>query len=335
MPEVTLFVSIDTEEDDWFASDRPVTVENIRRLPRFVRFLDSLGARPTFLVTHQVASVERSAQVIREVAGADGVEIGAHLHPWNTPPIGSTFDSSRTMLANLSFERQLAKLVTLTDTLGELLGNRPISFRAGRYGLNADTVRALLECGYAVDASVTPFTDWRPVDDGPNLDGAPLACYRIDGTRDVRQPSASGLVEVPLSIGFNRRPFAFWKKIHDKLATPGLKPLRLLGIAGRSGLLKRLLLSPEFATASEMLALSRQLLAEGTRHLQLWLHSPSLTPGLTPYTSNAGDVDRLYGAIESYLERLSGICRIRFATLAETRQLLSRTVPAASSNANA
>ena len=323
MPDrVLMVVSIDTEEDNWYRSRERVTCENIHELERQATFFDRLGVRPTYFTTYQVAMAPAAAGVIRDV-GARG-EIAAHLHPWNTPPLTEAFTPHNSMLKNLPEALQRAKLQTLTAALQEVSGAQPRAFRGGRYGLGSNTVAALLECGFEVDSSITPFVSWEEFDDGPSFVGAPLDVYRLAPGRDVTQPAAGGeIVEIPLSCGFNRNPFRVWGRVRRALDAAALRPLHLAGIAARTGLCKRIVLSPELASAAEMLTLSRRLLERGVRHLQLTWHSPSLLPGLGPFTLTPADVQRLYAAVEDYLDRLSSITPFTFVTVSEAAALLA------------
>jgi hypothetical protein len=305
---VLVVVSIDTEEDNWFRNRDQVTCGNIAELRRQDRFFERLGVRPTYFTSYQVAIDRAASDVMREVGGRG--EIAAHLHPWNTPPLTEAVVPRNSMLKNLPQELQLAKLQTLTAALEAAFGIRPRSFRAGRYGLGQETVAALVRCGYLVDSSVTPFVSWEDMDDGPDFVNAPLTIYRLSPDRPVTQPAADGeVVEVPLSCGFGRGPFTLWGRVDRALDRPGLRRLRRL--------CKRTVLSPELASAAEMLTLSRRLLERGARHLHLSWHSPSLMPGLSPFAVTAADVDRLYARVERYLERLAGIAALSFVTVGE------------------
>ena len=104
-------------------------------------------------------------------------------------------------------------------------------------------------------------------------------------------------------------------------ATP-FRWFHLAGLAAHSGLVKRLALCPELASAADMLTLSRRLLEHGVRHLHLSWHSPSLQPGLSPFCATSADVARLYASVEQYLEALAGITRLKFATVSEAAALL-------------
>lgn len=305
---VLVIVSIDTEEDNWYRSRQRVTCKNIAELRRQERFFDRLGVRPTYFTSYQVAIDRAAANVVREVSARG--EIAAHLHPWNTPPLTESVLPRNSMLKNLPAELQLAKLQTLTAALETAFGTRPRSFRAGRYGLGQGTVAALVQCGYQVDSSVTPFVSWEDMDDGPTFISAPPTVYRLSPDQDVSQPAEHGeVIEVPLSCGFGRRSFGLWGRVDRALDKPGLRRLR--------SLCKRTVLSPELASAADMLTLSRRLLERGVRHLHLSWHSPSLRPGLSPFAATAADVDRLYASVERYLERLSGIAPLSFVTVGE------------------
>jgi len=312
-----LIVSIDTEEDDWRPRRDGVTVENIRELPRLDALFQGLGVRATYFTTYQVAIRDWAAAILRELHGG-GAELGAHLHPWNTPPLDEPFAARNTMLNNLPAALQRAKIERLTATLREACGGRPMAFRAGRYGLGPETVTALIGCGYRVDSSVTPFMSWKEYDDGPTFVGAPLHAYRLAGDADVRIPQPAGpLVELPMSVGYSRPPSRVWAGVYRALSAPALRALHLRGIAWRAGIVKRIALSPETDSVPDMLTLSRRLMDAGVRHLHLFLHSPSLRPGLSPFAPDRAGVERMYHSIATYVERLARLTPLRLVTVSE------------------
>ena len=321
--ETVVVVSIDTEEDDWNRSRSGVAVENILEIPRLGAFLDRLGVRATYFTTYQVAIAPRAAQALRDVCAAGTAEIGAHLHPWNTPPLTEDFVPRNSMTKNLPPSLQLAKIQQLTNVLREVFGTVPRAFRAGRYGLGSETIGALINTGYQVDSSVGPFINLETMDDGPNFVGAPLDAYRLGWGRDPRQPYPNGeLLEIPLSYGFSRGPFSFWDPARRLLERAPFRWLRLAGIADRLGIIKRLALCPELASVADMLTLSRRLLEHGVRHLHVSWHSPTLKPGLSPFAATAADVARLYASLEAYFDGLSRLTNVKFATVTEAAALL-------------
>ena len=162
-------------------------------------------------------------------------------------------------------------------------------------------------------------------DDGPNFLGAPMDAYRLAPDRDVRDPAPDGggpLLEVPLSYGFSRGPFRFWDPVRRLFETAPFRWFHLAGIAARTGLVNRLVLSPELASVREMLTLSRRLLEHGVRHLHVTWHSPTLVPGLSPFARTAGDVSRLYATITDFVEGLARLTPFRSVTVSEASTLL-------------
>lgn len=321
--DVLLIVSVDTEEDNWERARRDITVANIRQLPRLDRLFERLGVRATYFTTYQVAIDREAAGIVRGLRATGRVEVGAHLHPWNTPPLDEAFEPRNSMLLNLPQSLQLAKLRRLTEALTEAIGERPAAFRAGRWGLGPSTVRALIACGYLIDSSVTPFQTWEATAGGPSHVGAPLHAYRLDGRGDARVPAAAGpLLEIPVSSAYSRRPWQLWGRVHRVMAHRWMRPFRLAAIAAGFGLLRPVALSPETDTLADMLALSRLLIDAGVHHLHLYFHSPSLVPGLSPFTATAGAVDRLYATIARYIEGLSAVTPLAFATIGEAAATL-------------
>ncbi|HEV8400328.1 MAG TPA: hypothetical protein VGQ18_10895 [Gemmatimonadales bacterium] len=321
--QTIVVVSIDTEEDNWNRSRTDVAVENIFEVRRLARFLGGLGVRPTYFTTYQVAIDARAAQTLRDACDDGTAEIGAHLHPWNTPPLTEAFVPRNSMTRNLPAALQLAKIQQLTATLENTFGTRPRAFRAGRYGLGPETVSALLCCGYVVDSSVSPFINLTAMDDGPNFIGAPMDVYRLGWGADPRRPNPKGaLIEVPLSYGFSRRPFEFWDPTRRLLERAPFRWFHLAGLADRARIVKRLVLCPELASVPDMLLLSRRLLEQGVRHLHVSWHSPTLKPGLSPFARTAKDVTRLYVALEAYVDGLSRLTTVKFATVSEAAALL-------------
>jgi hypothetical protein len=227
------------------------------------------------------------------------------------------------MLLNLPQQLQIAKLRRLTEALTQAVGARPVAFRAGRWALGPSTVRALIECGYDIDGSVTPFQSWEALE-GPSHVGAPLDAYRLDGRGDPRVPVSAGpLLEIPVSWAYTRRPWAVWGRLHRWALHRAWRPLRLAGIAARLGVVKPVALSPETDTVPDMLTLTRRLIEDGVRHLHLFLHSPSLLPGSSPFAPTAAAVERIYTTIARYVEALVAANRVSFATISEAAPTLA------------
>lgn len=288
-------------------------------VPALEAFFRTLGVRATYLITWQVATDPWTSGLMRDIHLSGFAEIGTHLHPWNNPPMDEPFEARNTMLCNLPGVLQREKLLRLTDAVTAVRsGAPPVSFRAGRWGFGRETAAALIDCGYHVDSSVTPFTSWAEYQ-GPSFDGAPTHMYALGASYEVTRPDPAGpIVEVPLTVGFNRRPFPTWGRIARTLQSGVLRRLRAPGIAYRTGLLRRITMSPETTSAAEMLTLARHALDEGAPSVNLTFHSQSMTPGLSPFVRSVIDRERLVGRVKDFVEGLAGFASVTPSTLSET-----------------
>jgi hypothetical protein len=328
VPETLVIVSVDTEPDNWVPTREEETLENIRELPRFQTHCDALGVPVTYFTAYPVAATPWSAGVLRDLASGRA-EVAAHLHPWDTPPIDEPFVPRNTMLCNLDIGLQRAKLASLTHAIEAAVGVRPTSFRAGRFGLGRETTQVLIEQGYRADSSVTPWVSWERMDAGPNYVGAPLGPYTLDGTTHPREAVIGGqLIEVPVSSGYLRWPFNRAHQMREVLSSGWRRSLPLAGIASRLGLARRIILSPETDSTRDMLRLARLLVAHDVPHLSVFLHSPSLRPGLSPFARTWSEVARLYRSLAELVEGLHRFMSPSFATLdAASTRLAKHLVP--------
>ena len=323
----TLFVmTIDTEEEwDWasgWSTSRP-SVTNIRQIPRFQELCSRLGVYTTYFVNHAVLDNPDSRSIVLDLAGRAGIEVGMHIHPWNTPPVvGSGAVAAReSFIHNLPADLIRAKLAS-TFELFSKCGLKPTSFRGGRYSSGGVIHEFLRDHVFMADSSVLPFSSWQD-------DGAPD--YRARGPQPVRHsPRHKGdapFWEIPLTLGFTRGPDVFWSKYFDLAGSRWLRPLRLNGIADRIGLVSRVWLNFENPQGRKMLALLERLRSEDkhTFHLCFTMHSSSFLVGGNPYTSSPADVDRIFHRIEEVFETVAGWANFRPATVSGIAQALEET----------
>ena len=205
-----LLVGIDTEGDNQWdaAARRDQKFENIYALPRLHELFARHGARPTYVITHPVAADTRSGEVLRALLGRGDCEVGAHHHAWETPPCTEDDVRRHPYAAWLPRQQFEAQLTSLTDAIAAACGERPVSYRSGRFGFSADHVSALESAGYLVESSVAPlFYEGHKAEGalrGPDFVEAPLRPYFLAYDSATRAGS-SNLLEVPVSAALNRR----------------------------------------------------------------------------------------------------------------------------------
>jgi hypothetical protein len=162
-------------------------------------------------------------------------------------------------------------------------------FKAGRYGLGPHTAKALQRLGYLIDASVVPHTSFASVD-GPDFTDFDNQAYWFG------DPDAP-LLELPVTTGYCGYLRSHGKVLYPALNTPLGKACRLGGVAARSGALERIRLTPEGVDTAANKRLMSTLVRAGTQVLTLTYHSPSLTPGNTPYVQSASELRSFLTAI--------------------------------------
>jgi hypothetical protein len=294
-----VLVGVDTEADDqWSAAGRQaLSVRNAERLGALQQLFDALGVRPTYLVTHEMASRAESAAVLRGLFSGGRCEIGAHLHPWSSPPFRPEDQDGRYphQLPTALLRRQLTEL---TETIEGAMGRRPTSYRAGRHGFDERSLVILEELGYTVDTSVDPLFNERRKG-GPTFAGAPLRPYRPD-YRDVRRPGGARILEIPVSAATAPR----LPKPLERLYT-SLPPIPYRGALKRVGL-RAVWLRPSYTALPDMLAFASRLGAEGVPCFNLLFHSSELLPGGSPYTPDQRSVDRFLDHLRRVLEHRTG-----------------------------
>ena len=297
----TLFV--DTEEEfDWRLplnrDSRSVTA--IAAMPAAHRLLVERGVAATFLVDHPIASSPRAVDAIKQCLADGRSAVGTQLHPWVNPPFDEEVTGPNSFTGNLPNALQAAKLAELTQTIETAFGARPRAYRAGRYGVGADTFAMLEAEGYRLDTSLRPAYDYSP-EQGPDFSAVPNHAFR-----------AGGIVALPFTTVFTGALRGRGMSLYRALG--GIPKGR--GVAARLHLLSRVSLTPEDMPLSDALEAIRIAAGEGLRVLNFAFHSPSVEPGHTPYVRDAADLAafwRWWDEVLALLDRLG----IRNASLGE------------------
>ena len=328
-----LLLSIDVEEDmpDWRILD-PVQVTNVQALPRLAGMCRELGVRPTYLCNHPVATDPEARATIASLAAEGGCEVGTHIHAWNTPPYLGVTGRDGDERAHTYYQFELdesacrAKLERVHAAVTELAGEAPTSFRAGRFGIDATSMRALVDLGYRVDTSITPLVDHSP-DGGPDFRHAPRFPYRPDAA-DVARPGGLPIVEIPVSIATTRKLPGALQRAYVRL--PRVTRLRGLLSADYLGLVDFAWLYPVRFELELMQRAADVLVAQGSPVLNVFLHSSELAPGVSGRIRTPEDVDACLGRLRALLAHCIERHGARPATLREAGDELAPALGLAS-----
>ena len=309
-------VTIDTEIDssDW----KPKllwSLKNIRAIPKLQNLFKKYNVRPTYLITYPIAKDKQSVNMFEEFLKKGEIEIGAHLHPWTTPPFSSEKEKIKLGYPHHSF-LELEKLKMLTQTIENSFGKKPCSYRAGRYGFDEESLSFLKKLGYLVDTSISPNLNWS-FDKGPNFsDFFETKPYFLN-SQDIKKSGESSVLEIPISIIVNRNLPIFFKKIYNNL------PFKLKYVFKKTGILKTLWLRPSVSSFEEMKAVCDFLLVEGNSVLNMMFHSNEIIAGTSPYIQTEKDSEEFFNKLAKILDYLINQKKLESKTLSELYNLYS------------
>lgn len=311
--------TVDTEPDNVWRDFRSQSLANIDGLGRFQRFVTERGVAPTYLITHSVVTDARAARVLHELRDIGPLEIGTHLHAWETPPfLTSQHDQNHQVFAHeLPSEHVHAKLEALTRLIRNELG-QPVSYRAGRFGFNASHIRILESLGYIVDSSITPLADRRrgrglPLElggkGGRDYRSAPLDPYHPSYENDLT-PGSATLLEIPVTVGPTRRggPLVSAYRYGPDLLQ------RLLRKAGLSDLIIASVPEIKWPLLESMI---RTAIADGHRTITFILHSSETMVGGAPWIQTEDQLEGFYDRLGRCINLLSSYADARFMTLGD------------------
>ena len=275
---------VDTEEEfDW---DAPFSrtghgVTALRGMAEGQAFFARAGMRPIYVTDYPVLECDAAVAMMAQWVADGEADVGAHLHPWVTPPHIEDVTAANSYVGFLPEAMERAKLEALCARIEACFGSRPLAYRAGRYGVGPNSARLLEEAGFRLDSSVRSRFDYS-AQHGPDFRDLPLHPYWAGPGRS--------LIELPLStafVGGLRRVGArlYWR-------AQAMRPLA--GALARAGLLARVPLTPEGVSAAEAVTAIDALIEEGARVINISFHSPTLEPGHTPYVRDAADLSAFY-----------------------------------------
>ncbi|MDE2595923.1 MAG: polysaccharide deacetylase family protein [Sphingomonadales bacterium] len=277
-------VTVDTEEEfDWRKPlDRSGhSLDTIPRLAKFQQFCEGFGVVPAYLVDYPIASSPRAAEVLREPVMAGRADIGVQLHPWVNPPHDEEVNEFNSFAGNLPAELERAKFGKLRDMIAQAFGKAPLIYRAGRYGVGPETAAILRDGGIAIDTSVRARFDYSSTG-GPNFRDFPIRPWWI-GAR-------GGLMELPLTTVY----WGMLRQLGHWLYPALWRIPQVRGLLARVGMLERIPLTPEGVTVEEAIRGIDIAIDEGLPVLVFSFHSPSLSPGFTPYVRSEAELDQFY-----------------------------------------
>lgn len=286
---------VDTEEEfDWDApfdrASRSVTITDA--MERGQACFATAGVRPLYVTDYPVIDDPRAGPMLARWVAEGQADVGAHCHPWVNPPHVEDVTAAHSFAGNLPEAWERAKITALRDRIAQVTGRAPLAFRAGRYGVGANSGAILRDLGFRVDSSIRSRFNYA-AHHGPDFSAMPLRPYRAgpDGM----------LIELPLSTAFVGRLHRWGDQLQPVIDGQGLGA----GLLARSGMVQRIPLTPEGVDVTEAIRAIDRLLDDGLRLLMFSFHSPTLAPGHTPYVRDEADLKGFYRWWDAVLAHLS------------------------------
>jgi len=321
-PNVLFVLTIDTEEEWRWDEEFPqhnCSVQNVKKLPAFQTFCESLGIRPTYFVDYAVANDEQGSAILREFVNRKKAEVGAHLHPWCNPPYFGKTTEAESHVINLPEEQVVQKLDELHRVINEKIGVTPRSFRSGRWGMKGKTLELLVSRGITVDSSVYPFYE----NEFFHCKGAPVTPYYPSFENALVPGEQQNIMELPVTAGFNVADFSKADRIHSRLSKPPFSTLRTVGLLWHTKILKKIYLSPELSDTKSMIELSDTCLGKHHNVIHMYLHSSSLIDGVTGLLKVDNAYELICSRISRFLAHLEAKANVSYCTISEAATRLT------------
>jgi len=215
-----------------------------------------------------------------------------HLHVWDTPPI-HILDGAKCKPYLIEYPSDIMaeKVKTITYKLENSFHVKMRSHRVGRWAINEEYERLLIENGCSVDCSVTPGISWEKqkgaIDGGSNYLHTAHNPYYLD--------SESRLLEVPMTI---RR-----MRVMGQNYGGGCKGV--IRFARDYLIGKPIWMRPSICTDTEMYSLLEYVKSEDSNYLEFMMHSSEFVPGGSPYYSTDGDIQALFYQLDMLFEMIA------------------------------
>lgn len=295
---------VDTEEEfDWNApfSRDGHAVTALAGMANGHAFFQAAGVKPIYVTDYPVVDSDAAAAMMAQWVADGAADVGAHLHPWVNPPHVEEVTAANSYAGFLPEALERAKLETLCQRIAERFGQRPIVYRAGRYGVGHHSARLLEEAGFSLDSSVRSRFDYSG-QYGPDFRRLPINPYWAGPT--------CSLMELPLSTAF----VGMLRRGGERLYSRAQSIRSVAGAMARAGLISRVPLTPEGVPVRDAIDAIDALIEEGVAVLNFSFHSPTLEPGHTPYVRDAADRAAFFKWWDRVLEHLA-LRNVRSATL--------------------
>lgn len=280
-------ITIDTEGDNlWNVKNTESKIKNITNknadyIQRFQMLCEKYKLIPTYLTNYEMANAPSFVEMAKDKVKTGELEIGMHMHAWNSPPyvpLEFAEGGNNAYLGEYNKEVIKEKLCNLYNLLTDTFETNITSHRGGRWYLNDYIVRCLDELGIIVDCSVTPGVSWKDnVGYTVNSKGKSWKRYK-DKVFKLKYNNIfygkCNMLEVPMTIRKNTDGEMVWMR-------------------------------PTGKNIKDLMWLAEENYTSESNYMEFMLHSSELMPGGSPTFKSTNDIERLYNDLENLFDFVS------------------------------
>lgn len=312
-------ITIDTEGDNLWSKPNKITTNNAKYLPQFQKLCEKYCFKPTYLVNYEMANSSTFIKLAKNWLNNKTCEIGMHLHAWNTPPKYNLTENdlkNHPYLTEYPSEIIFIKINIMTNLLEDIFQQKIQSHRAGRWAFNETYAKILIENGYKVDCSVTPYISWQSQAGDPNNKGGTDYSLFYDeayfiNMSDISLKGNSNLLEIPVTI--TNKPKFICNIKRTKINK--IKIFRKI----MNRIFPAIWLRPNGKNINKMLYILNKKNQNKAEYVEFIIHSSELMPGGSPTFKTNDSIEKLYNDLEILFLEASKY--FQGATLSEFYQL--------------
>lgn len=284
------FLTVDTEGDNIWARPNIISSKNTEKLYRFQVLCEKYRIKPIYLTNYEASENLEFRNFVTQ--HKENLEIGLHLHAWNSPPI---YDLTKDDYHYQPYLHEYPKAIIiqkidyLIKHLTDIFQTEILSHRGGRYSINEPILEALSDAGIKIDCSVVPGIDWSGSFGSPNGNGGP----NFKNSQSNIHTLQDSIIEIPVST---YRTNKYFNLLENKNI--------LKRLIGKVFHYKNSILRSKIDNVKELQKIVQWNLKNDATHLEYIIHSSELVNGESPLIRSKEEEEIFYSNLELFFQFL-------------------------------
>lgn len=284
------FLTVDTEGDNIWGRPKVISSKNTEKLYRFQELCEKYSLKPIYLTNYEASENLEFRNFVAQ--HQENLEIGLHLHAWNSPPM---YDLTKDDYYYQPYLHEYPKAIIiqkidyLIKHLTDIFQTEIVSHRGGRYSINEQIFKALSDAGIKIDCSVVPGIDWSGSLGSPNGRGGP----NFKNSQNNIHTLQNSIIEIPVSTYRTNKYFNLLKNENI-----------LKRVIGKVFNYKNSILRSKIDNVKELKKIVQWNLKNDVTHLEYIIHSSELVGGQSPLIRSKEEEEIFYSNLELFFQFL-------------------------------